>query len=78
MSNYAEDLKVLVVKAYPHLQEGAREQMTLTQFITQNEVPQMRFSVRQERPETMDAATSATLEWSHNTTQIEEQWDCWS
>ena len=62
MASYAEDLKTLVDKAYPDLQDAAREQIALTQFLLQIDNPQVAFAVRQQKPTTLDAAVTATLE----------------
>ena len=61
-ANFAQDLQVLVDKAFPHLQGEAREQMALTHYLAQIDNPQLAFSVKQQKPATLDAAVSATLE----------------
>ena len=58
----AEDLKTLVDKAYPELQDDAKEQLALTHYLGQLEQQQLAFSVKQRRPKSVDAAVSATLE----------------
>ena len=57
-----DELKVLADKAYPDLEEKARERLALNSFLAQIDNPQVAFSVRQKRPETVDAAVAATLE----------------
>ncbi len=59
---FAEDLKQLVERAYPDLQEDAREQLVLTHYLGQLEHQQLAFSVKQKRPKTVDEAVNATLE----------------
>ena len=61
-ATFAEDLKQLVERAYPDLQEDAREQLALTHYLGQLEPQQLAFSVKQKRPKTVDEAVSATLE----------------
>ena len=55
---FAEDLKTLGDKAYPELQDDAKEQLTLTQYLGQLEQQQLAFSVKQRR---LKSAVSATL-----------------
>ena len=59
---FAEDLELLAEKAFPALQEEAREHLTLTQYLGQLDCSQIAFSVKQKRPKTVDEAVSATLE----------------
>ncbi len=61
-ATFAEDLKQLVERAYPDLQEDVREQLALTRYLGQLEPQQLAFSVKQKRPKTVDEAVSATLE----------------
>ena len=61
-ATFAEDLKLLVDKAYPELQDDAREQLALTHYLGQLEQPQLAFSVKQRRPRTVDEAVRTTLE----------------
>ena len=58
---FAEDLKTLIDKAYPELQDDAKEQLALTQYLRQLEQQQLAFSVRQKGPKSVDAAVSAML-----------------
>ena len=60
--DYGEDLRTQVNKAYPHLEPAARDQMALMHYLSQIDNTQVTFSVKQQRPETLDAAVSATLE----------------
>ena len=45
-ATFAEDLKTLVDKAYPELQDDAKEQMALTHYLGQFEQQQLAFSVK--------------------------------
>ena len=59
---FAEDLKRLVERAYPELQDNAREQIALTHYLGQLDQPQLAFSVKQRRPKAVDEAVRTTLE----------------
>lgn len=59
---YGEDLKLLADKAYPGLQEEAREQFALNQYLAQLDNPQVAFGVRQAKPKTINDAVRLTLE----------------
>ena len=61
-ADFADDLKVLADKAYPELEEKARERLALNAYLPQLDNPQVAFGVKQKTPETLDAAVSATLE----------------
>ena len=61
-AEFAEDLKRLTQKAYPDLDDTAKEQMALVQYLAQLQNPQVAFSVKQKRPKTVDEAVAATLE----------------
>ena len=61
-ADYADDLKSLVDKAYPEIEEAARERLAVNHYLQQLEQPQVAFSVRQKRPSKLDEVVSATLE----------------
>ena len=61
-ADFADDLKGLVDKGYPTLQEEAREQLAVNAFLQQLSPPQVAFGVKQKRPSTLDDAVAATLE----------------
>ena len=61
-ADYAEDLRILVDRAYPQLEAAARDQMAMTRYLSQIDNVQVAFSVKQQKPTTLDAAVSATLE----------------
>ena len=52
----------MVDKAYPELEEAAREQLAVNQYLQQLKHPQVAFSVKQKWPAKLDEAVSATLE----------------
>lgn len=57
-----EDLRFITDKAYPELQDEARELLALNQYLSLLDHSQVAFGVRQRNPGTLDAAVSATLE----------------
>ena len=61
---FGEELKRLADKAYPDLQEEARERLALNQYLARLEHPHARlaFSVRQNKPMCVDEAVRITLE----------------
>ena len=59
---YANELRVLADKAFPELEEKAREQLALNQFLSQLENPQVAFNVKQKRPASLMDAVGSTLE----------------
>ena len=61
-AEFGEDLKTLADKAYPTLQPEARERLSINAYLQHLSQPQVAFSVRQKRPETVDDAVAATLE----------------
>lgn len=61
-ADFADDLRSLADKAYPTLQEEARERLSINAYLAQLPQPQIAFSVRQKQPATLDDAVAATLE----------------
>ena len=61
-ADFAEDLRRFADKAYPGLQEEARECLALNSYLSQLSDPQISFAVRQRRPQSVDEAVTATLE----------------
>ena len=62
LASFGEDLKHLVNKAFPDIEESSREHMAIDRFLLQLEDPQVAFSVSQKRPSNMDEAVTYTLE----------------
>ena len=60
-ASFGEDVKALADKAFPELEEAARERLAVGQFLSQLD-PQIGFSVRQSKPKTISVAIAATLE----------------
>ena len=60
-ADLADDLKSLADKAYPTLQEEARERLSINAYLNQL-TPQLAFSVRQKRPDSLDSAVATTFE----------------
>ena len=55
-ADFADDLRTLADKAYPTLQDEARERLSINAYLQQLTQPQVAFSVKQKRPETLDDA----------------------
>ena len=55
-ADFADDLRSLADKAYPTLQEEARERLAINAYLAQLPQPQVSFSVRQKQPSTLDDA----------------------
>ena len=61
-ADFANELRSLADKAYPDLQDEARERLSLNTYLSQLPQPQISFSVRQKQPTTLDDAVAATLD----------------
>jgi len=59
---FGEDLRVLVDKVYPGLDDEACQQLALQKYLSQLDNEQVAFSVKQGKPRTIEAAVSVTLE----------------
>jgi len=59
---FGEDLRILVHKAYPALDDEARQQFTLQRYLLQLDNEQVPFGVKQRKPKTIEVAVSITLE----------------
>ena len=61
-ADYGDSLSQLVRKAFPNLQDEAREQLALSRYMDQLKDPQISFAVKQRRPQNIQEAVSATIE----------------
>ena len=61
-ATFGEELKSIADKAYPDLEVKAREQLALNQYLSSIGNPQVAFSVRQQRPTTVEKAVTTTME----------------
>lgn len=61
-ADVAQDLRMLVDKVFPDLQEEARNQLSLNRYGDQITDTQINFAVKQRRPKTLEEAVTATLE----------------
>ena len=59
---FGEDLRILVDKAYPALDDEAWQQLALQRYLSQLDNEQVAFGVKQRKPKTIEAAVSITLE----------------
>ena len=53
---------LLACKAFPSLQDGAREELALSKYLDQLKDPQVSFRVKQRRPKAIQEALSNTIE----------------
>jgi len=49
-------------KAFPHLQDKAKEQLSLDRFLVSLDKPELALAVKQKRPKSIDEAVTYTLE----------------
>jgi len=61
-ADFADDLLVLVDKAFLELQVEVKEQLALSRFFDQLESPQISFAVKQCKPTNVREAVSTTIE----------------
>jgi hypothetical protein len=61
-ADFADDLRVLVDKAYLDLDQNAKQLITLQQYLGQVEDSQLSFAIKQRTPRTVEEAVQATLE----------------
>ena len=61
-ADFGDDLMVLVNKAFPRLQEEAREQLAMSKYLDQLQDPQVSFGVKQWRPRKLSESVTATIE----------------
>ena len=61
-AKFGEDLKTLAEKAYPDLEDAAKERFALNQYLVQLNDPQVAFAVKQSKPTTVEDAVRTTLE----------------
>ena len=61
-ADFADNLRVLVDKAYPQLDLDARHLIALRQYLGQVEDTQLSFAIKQRTPKTLEEAVAATLE----------------
>ena len=60
--DFADELLLLASKAFPKLQEEAREELALSRYLDQLRDPQVSFAVKQRRPKSVRDAVSSTIE----------------
>jgi len=60
--DFADQLRGLADKAFPTLDEDAKELLTVDRYLNNISDPNVVFAVRQKRPQTVEEAVAATLE----------------
>ena len=58
----ADNLRLLADKAFPNLEDQAKEQLSLDRYLSLLDKPELSLAVRQKRPKTIDDAVAFTLE----------------
>ena len=58
----ADSLRLLADKAFPDLEDRAKEQLSLDRYLTLLDKPELALAVKQKRPKDIDEAVSYTLE----------------
>jgi len=61
-ADFGDELLLLASRAFPSLQEEAREDLALSRYFDQLKDPQVSFGVKQRRPKTIHEAVSSTIE----------------
>ena len=61
-ADFGDELLLLASKAFPSLQDEAREELALTRYLDQLSDPQVSFGVKQRHPKTIHEAVSGTIE----------------
>ena len=61
-ADFGDELLVLASKAFPSLQDEAREELALSKYLDQLSNLQVSFGVKQRRPKTINEAVSSTIE----------------
>jgi len=58
----ADNIRLLADKAFPELEDKAKEQLSLDRYLALLDKPEVALAVRQKHPKTVDEAVSSTLE----------------
>jgi len=58
----ADNIRLLADKAFPELEDRAKEQLSLDRYVSLLDKPEVALAVRQKRPKSVDEAVSYTLE----------------
>ena len=61
-ADLADDLRMIAEKAYPNLEDEAKETLALQAYLAQLSDPQVAFGVKQKTPKDLDEAVTATIE----------------
>ena len=61
-ADFGNDLLLLASKAFPSLQDEAREELALRKYLDQLKDPQVSFGVKQRHPKSIQEAVSNTIE----------------
>ncbi len=61
-SDFGDELRVLADKAFPGIDEKAKDLLSLERYFSELDNPKVAFAVRQRQPKTLDEAVSCTME----------------
>ena len=61
-ASFGDALRVLSDRAYPDLDDKAKERLSLNQYLSQIEDSQVAFGVKQKRPSNVEEAVAASIE----------------
>ncbi|KAL5509263.1 hypothetical protein EMCRGX_G004601 [Ephydatia muelleri] len=61
-SDFGDELRILADKAFPAIDEKAKDLLSLERYLSELDNPKVAFAVRQRQPKTLDDAVSCTME----------------
>eukprot|EP00731_Ephydatia_muelleri_P004969 Em0002g1145a len=61
-SDFGDELRILADKAFPGIDEKAKDLLSLERYLSELDNPKVAFAVRQRQPKTLDDAVSCTME----------------
>ena len=61
-SDFGDELHILADKAFPAIDEKAKDLLSLERYLSELDNPKVAFAVRQRQPKTLDDAVSCTME----------------
>ena len=61
-NDFGDELRILADKAFPGIDEKAKDLLSLERYLSELDNPKVAFAVRQRQPKTLDDAVSCTME----------------
>ncbi|KAL5515842.1 hypothetical protein EMCRGX_G001074 [Ephydatia muelleri] len=62
VGDFGDELRILADKAFPAIDEKAKDLLSLERYLSELDNPKVAFAVRQRQPKTLDDAVSCTME----------------